>query len=164
MALGSVSCRPLQAHESYRVVSDPRLCYDPAWALGRPSDCVGPPTPVHRISLLLQDLLAVRIKRTGSCCTKPVPPFTFHVNRLQPCHLSPRISAVIVPMIVSYNAAGKGMPNIPGDNRLSALKACVVRAITKVSNPNHTPPKAATIVLCKIHELSCSWISQVSLP
>src|SRR5713101_4671191 len=69
-------------------------------------------------------------------------------------NLSPGIPASMDPRIVPQSAAETVIPRAAGDRRNVSVSACVVPAITAVSNPKRSPPSAATTVLFKRYELS----------
>src|SRR5229473_1739222 len=69
-------------------------------------------------------------------------------------NLSPGIPASMDPRIVPQSAAETVIPRAAGDRRNVSVSACVVPAITAVSNPKRSPPSAATTVLFRRYELS----------
>src|SRR5579884_2337353 len=67
---------------------------------------------------------------------------------------SPGIPASIAPKTVPQSALATVIPKEAGERRYVRVRACVVPAITAVSNPNNKPPKAATTVLLIKYVLS----------
>ena len=67
---------------------------------------------------------------------------------------SPGIPASIAPTMVPQSAIETVSPSDAAESWYSNVRACVVPAITAVSNPNSRPPRAATTVLLSRHALS----------
>src|SRR3989442_790640 len=72
---------------------------------------------------------------------------------------SPGIPASIAPTMVPQSAIETVSPRDAAESWYSNVRACVVPAITAVSNPNSRPPRPATTVLLSRHALSFMCLS-----